>query len=267
MAIIISAFPGMGKVYERIWGKYNIIDINVKDYKYKIIEEKNKVGKKSISTYKSVPKLVPNNEFPKNYIEAVKKAAEDDEIDFAYVSSASDMRELFNKEKINYILVTPKREIKKLMLTQYKSRGNSDKFINGMDVNWNKYMNSILNETFPYQIKFDIDDACNEDFLDCIKEKYQSMIEKTAFEASRSNMDQNLTRMSVFWPNLCRTKKTWTARDIRLYQNFIDWETLCKFNVLPDEIIKDPAFRKYINFDYLRDNIKKYNVKIRKLIK
>lgn len=264
MGIIISAFPGMGKVYARInSNKYNIIDINVKDFKYKIVKEKEKVGKNFVTH----TKIIEDKEFPKNYIEAVKKAAESDEIDFAYVSSNSEMRELFAKEKINYILVTPKRQIKKLMLTQYKSRGNSDKFINGMDVNWNKYMNSIMNETFPYQIKFDIDDECNEEFLDCIKAKYESMIEKTQQEASRSNMDQNMTRMTVFWPNLCRTKKNWNARDIRLYQNFIDWDTLCKFNVLPDEIIKDPTFRKYINFDFLKDNIKKYNVKIRKLIK
>ena len=265
MGIIISAFPGMGKIYARInSNKYNIIDINVKDFKYSVIKEKEKIGKNKFNVR---TKYVENGDFPNNYIEAVKKAAESDEIDFAYVSCHSEMRELFAKNKINYILVTPKRIIKKLMLTQYKSRGNCEKFINGMDINWDKYMNSIMNETFPYQIKFDIDDSCNEEFLDCIKNNYELMIEKTQQEAVRSNMDQNMTRMSVFWPNLCRTKKNWTARDIRLYQKWIDWDTMCKFNVLPDEIIKDPSFRKYINFEYLKDNIKKYNIKIRKLIK
>ena len=46
-----------------------------------------------------------------------------------------------------------------------------------------------------------------------------------------------------------------------IYQKWIDWDTMCKFNVLPDEIIKDPSFRKYINFEYLKDNIKKYNIR------
>ena len=253
MALIIAAFPGMGKTYTRM----STESLRIKDLdasKYSKLED-GKRGK------------IPNPDFPKNYIDAIEVASKSNDYDVVFVSTPTEIRELMSSRKIDYILISPYNNCKNAIIERFKERGNSQRFINNMYNNWSKYMLTITNDPVGYQIKFKEDEVITSDFLDRLVNNFQSMVELTVKNSNNKNMDRDLKKYDVFWPNLCRTRKGWNASEIRMYKDFLDWDVLCKYNVLPDEIIKDPSFKRYINFDYLKDNIKKYNIKIRKMIK
>lgn len=251
-AIIISAFPGMGKTYARSFSQFNIKDLDSSNYKW--IEDAKK-GR------------LQNPDFPNNYIEAISKAQNEEDVDFVFVSSHSEIREYLSKAKIQYILISPKQNIREELCARYKERGNSEKFIKKIHDNWYNYTGSMLNETWPIQIKFGAEDFIDENLLKLLKENSEQIYNKTLNNVKSKNLESNLAKYDVFWSILSKDRKGWTSSELRKYKEFIDWDALCKFNILPEDILKDESFKKYINMDYVKANIKKYSPKVRKLLK
>ena len=250
--VIVSIFPGMGKTYIKESNNFKIKDINSVEYAYL---EDSKKGR------------LDNPDFPGNYIKAITEAVNSKEYDFVFVSSNSVVREALNKAKIQYVLISPKQSIKNELCERFKERGNSQRFIDKMYNNWNNYTNSIVNETYPLQIKFDINDSIDNDLLTRLKENLEGILSRTLNNVSAKNIEKDLGKYDILWTMISKNRKGWTSQELRKYKDFIDWDVLCKFNVIPEDILKDKSFEKYINMKYVKDNIKKYGLKVRKLIK
>lgn len=127
-SIIISAFPGIGKskLYEE--NKVNFSD-----------SDSSKFDKKN---------------FPKNYIEHIKKIRNEKQLIF--ISSHIDVRNALVKEGIPFIYVIPTTDRKIEFLENYKNRGNTKKFIQNVDSNWDRWlMISAYNTDYPvYACKY-----------------------------------------------------------------------------------------------------------------
>lgn len=55
------------------------------------------------------------------------------------LSCHKELRELLHKKGINYNIVMPNKNLKLVYLTRYKMRGNTEDFIDNMDLNWDNY--------------------------------------------------------------------------------------------------------------------------------
>lgn len=249
--VVISAFPGMGKTYA---AKYieGLKIIDLESSKYKWLKDPHK-GR------------IINPDFPQNYIEKLKGYMEIEEPDVIFVSSHSEVRDALNKAKIPYYLIAPKQRWRDEIVKRYKERGNSDKFCKQLFENWYRYTDSINNETWPIQIKFNADQFINQFLLDDLINKSTDMINQTNWFIKRKNVDEELHMDSLFWSIASRSKK-FTVNELWKYRDQIDWDVLCKFNVLPAEVFSQERFFEYLNWRYLNQNLKKYNLKIRRLI-
>ena len=249
-SLVISAFPGMGKTYS----KKNISTLEIIDHEstpYRWIKDSN-------------GNQIHNTEFPKNYIDTLKDIIySEDAPDVVFVSSHSLVREALNNAKIDYYIISPYQRCKNNIITRYRERGNSEKFCKQLSENWYKYTDSINNETFPILIKFNENDFINEDLLNILLTRSREMKINTENFIKRSdkvNLENN-----IFW-SIASKRKKFTAQEIWSYLDYIDWDILCKFNKIPNEVIMSSVYTNYLNWGYLSKNIKKYNPKIRKKI-
>ena len=250
--VIISAFPGMGKTYStKNADGLKVIDHESSNYKW--LEDAHK-GR------------FVNPDFPQNYIDKLNEYINaSDAPDVIFVSSHSEVREALAKAKIKYYLVAPKQRWRDDIINRYKERGNSEKFCRQLYNNWYKYTDSITNETWPIQIKFNADQFINQFLLDDLINKSTDMMNKTNWFIKRKDVDEELHMDSLFWSIASRTKK-FSVGELWRYRDQIDWDILCKFNVLPANAFEQARFFEYYNWKYLNQNIKKYSPKIRKLI-
>ena len=92
--------------------------------------------------------------FPKNYIEHIKKIRNEKQLIF--ISSHIDVRNALVKEGIPFIYVIPTTDRKIEFLENYKNRGNTKKFIQNVDSNWDRWlMISAYNTDYPvYACKY-----------------------------------------------------------------------------------------------------------------
>lgn len=138
--LIISAFPGCGKSHcvkhEQDKFKEMIVDLESSDYSWR--KDENGARER-------------NPEFPKNYIEKIKEGIGTANIIF--VSSHKEVRDALKEAGLKYILVYPNHYQKEEYLKRYEKRGNSPKFINQIDYNWEEWIDECDNETFPIKIK------------------------------------------------------------------------------------------------------------------
>ncbi len=126
--IIIAGFPGIGKSQ-----LYNDNKINYSD------SDSSKFDKKN---------------FPKNYIEHIKKIKNEKQLIF--ISSHIDVRNALVEEGIAFIYVIPTLDRKLEFLENYKKRGNTKEFIENVNMNWERWlMISAYNVSYPvYACKY-----------------------------------------------------------------------------------------------------------------
>ena len=123
--IIISAFPGLGKST-----LYNENKIDYSD------SDSSKFNKK---------------DFPNNYIKHIKKVIKNKKI--VFISSHIEVRNALVKENIPFIYVLPTIDRKEEFLLNYKNRGNTQEFIDNVNVNWERWVQiSILNNEHPVYV-------------------------------------------------------------------------------------------------------------------
>ena len=119
-AIIVSAFPGMGKSYA-----YNLL-------------------KNDIKVLDSDSSKFDKDNFPWNYIEHIKDNI--DNCDIIFVSSHKEVRDALNNEGIDFDLFYPAKERRNEFLQNYVSRHSPRNLIMKIDNNWNKWIDEIENE-------------------------------------------------------------------------------------------------------------------------
>lgn len=245
--IVIAAFPGTGKIYTRkSVENIKMDDLNPVNFKY--LKGKNK--------------LTPNPDYPNNYIAKIKElATKENGPDIVSISYHQDIRDALCKAGIEYFVIYPPIRDKEKFITQYKERGNSERFITKMDNNWNRFIDNIINDTFPIHICTNI---ITESLLNILLNDYNEIVDNSK-AVSKSRVLQVYNTDSVNWSIISKDRRNWSVEDFA-YKNYIDWDMLCKFGKLPEQIITNNQFAKYINWKYLDNNKQKYSLKIRKLI-
>nr|DAX62877.1 MAG TPA: SHIKIMATE KINASE KINASE, PHOSPHORYL TRANSFER, ADP.9A [Caudoviricetes sp.] len=116
-AILVSAFPGMGKSFA-----FN----ELKD-KIKVLDSDSSKFDKS--------------DFPSNYIEHIKNNIKDNDIIF--ISSHKEVRDALERENINFDLFYPSKDRRNEFLENYVIRHNNRDFIMKIDKNWNEWIDEI----------------------------------------------------------------------------------------------------------------------------
>ena len=80
---------------------------------------------------------IRNPDFPSNYIKHIKDNI--GKVDLIFVSSHSSVREALDKNKIQYTLVYPHKDLKNDWINRCRDRGNDEKFIDVIDKNWDEW--------------------------------------------------------------------------------------------------------------------------------
>lgn len=138
--IIVSGFAGIGKT--TVEKKYpgRVIDMESSDFKWiygdSQTENMEKEARKGIDNKRANPK------WPANYVEAIKKVAE--EFDVVLVSQQDDVRALLEQNGIEYVLVFPSLECKQEYLGRYILRGNQQTFVKLMKANFEKWIQNLM---------------------------------------------------------------------------------------------------------------------------
>lgn len=115
---LISAFPGTGK-----------------SYFYKNTDKK--VLDSDSSTF-------DKSDFPKNYIEHIKKKL--GKVDIILISSHKEVRDALVDENLDFTLVYPNTELKDEYLERYEERGNEPSFIKMLDEKWTEFLTDIKSQ-------------------------------------------------------------------------------------------------------------------------
>ena len=172
-ALIISAFPGMGKSYffrnnscystdnelmERPGNR--ILDSDSSDFSWIKDEDGNNTSER-------------NPEFPENYIRHIKCNLYDKDIIF--VSSHKQVREALEREGLDYAIVYPSKKLKFHLLERYEKRGSSKEFVKLMLDNFDNFVDQIEEETFPVLVKINEPNEFIDSFMiKLIKEDLES---------------------------------------------------------------------------------------------
>lgn len=139
--LVISAFAGCGKSYtfNNEKDKFNgILDSDSSNFSW--IKDEN--GKNTTER---------NPDFPNNYIQHIKENI--GKVEVIFVSCHKEVRKALEKAGINYILVYPNVFQKEDYIKRYKKRGNTDKFINLLNSQWDEWIAECEDETYPIKIK------------------------------------------------------------------------------------------------------------------
>lgn len=138
----ISAFPGTGKSSVHGNSKQNGVYAVRKDgtslYRHR-------PSPNQIHAYDSDSSTFDKAEFPVNYIAHMKEIIHRHvgESDFLFLGSSHDIvREAMQAVGIPYVLVYPKRELKRDYIERYKKRGSPQTFIDLMEAKWDDFIDS-----------------------------------------------------------------------------------------------------------------------------
>lgn len=125
-AIIVSAFPGMGKTYA-----------------FNMLSQEGKVKVKD-----SDSSHFDKAYFPDNYIDDIRQNIPS--YDIIFVSSHKEVRDALEKNKIDFDLFYPSKERRNEFLENYVRRKSKPDLIKKIDNNWNSWIDEINNETNPH---------------------------------------------------------------------------------------------------------------------
>lgn len=121
--MLISAFPGTGKSYYVNYG------------------EGSEYMTEGFATDSDSSKF-DKSDFPDNYIEHIKNKIKEGYARI-FISSHKDVREALVKNNLPFTLIYPKRELKDEYLQRYKQRGNSEKFVELLNNNWDLWLDEL----------------------------------------------------------------------------------------------------------------------------
>lgn len=145
-AIIISAFPGLGKTYatEKINkdGLFTAIDSDSSLFSWLYDSEGNK--KKEFARMGEV-KYIRDPTFPHNYVNHIKANIKKNHIIF--VSSHLSVRELMKKDGIDFYVAVPEptEHMRSEMIDRFTRRGNDTEFIRDQYDNYFDRVSEMMN--------------------------------------------------------------------------------------------------------------------------
>lgn len=142
--LVISGFPGIGKSH--------FFCDNPNGYKGHLISDSDS------STFDKA-------HFPQNYIDHIKSLLSDENDRIILVSSHESVRKAMKDNGIEYLVIVPLYTGYTEYINRYKERGSSPEFINLMENNFDKFLDSCIDEENSY---FLYSDWYLSDFLETI---------------------------------------------------------------------------------------------------
>ena len=136
---IISGFAGIGKTTLQKMYPKEVIDLESSDYKWRYLDEETANMQKE--ERKGAENRVLNPEWPNNYLEAILSKVQ--QYRYVLISQGNDIRDLLDKNRIDYILAFPSIQCKNEYVERYKSRGNSDKFVALIEENFARWIEEL----------------------------------------------------------------------------------------------------------------------------
>lgn len=172
-ALIISAFPGMGKSHYFKNNSCYSFDNELVEHPGNRILDSDSSDFSWIKDENGNNTTVRNPEFPENYIRHIKCNLYNKDIIF--VSSHKQVREALEREGLHYAIVYPGKKLKNHLLERYEKRGSSQAFIKLMLDNFDSFVEQIEEETFPLLVKINEPNEFIDEFLiRLIKENLES---------------------------------------------------------------------------------------------
>lgn len=154
--IIIAGFTAIGKT--TLAEKYdNIIDLESSLYQWKYNSE---MTLSEIEKNKGKKERIPNDEFPKNYINAILEARE--KYDIVLTSMHWNLLEYFNKNKIDFYLVYPKLDSGDILKQRCIERGNTE--------SWAQSIKEKVELWYPKIKEYNIKNVIFIDKEECLEE-------------------------------------------------------------------------------------------------
>lgn len=136
---IISGFPGIGKTtFFQNQSDHNRKCLDIDSSEFSWIKDESGANTKE-----------RNPDFPNNYISYIKENI--GKVDIIFISSHDIVRKALKDANILYVLVYPEISAKEEYIRRYKERGDNEEFINFINNNWDKFINEMKNEIFPYK--------------------------------------------------------------------------------------------------------------------
>lgn len=127
-SLVVMGFPGSGKTHffkEALVSNLRVVDCDM------VMDPKDKQG----------------SDYVKLTLDAMKNG-----VDVMLLISHPWIRKALEEANIMYVLSYPNHGDKNEYMRRYRERGSSDEFITRLDENWDKWIDSCVEETFPIRI-------------------------------------------------------------------------------------------------------------------
>jgi len=140
-SIIIASYAGTGKTTAAALYPKTVIDFVCMPYKY-ALKQDDDAGEAG----KANPNNVMRDEWPRNYINALKAALTDNRV--FLIPTDLFVLGLLQRENIPYWLVYPQREARDVYHKRYLERGNTEDFIDVFIGGWDSFLNTFEQDTY-----------------------------------------------------------------------------------------------------------------------
>ncbi|GBU27315.1 hypothetical protein R84B8_00845 [Treponema sp. R8-4-B8] len=145
MKKIIAAYAGTGKTHFASLYPELTIDLVSMPYKYMLSQDK-----PYDESSKANPENILNDDWPFNYISAIKHNLESDKL--LLIPSDLFILELLREEKLHYCLCYPQRNAKEIYRERYLNRGNTAEFIDIFIGGWDIFMDWFEKDSYGQHI-------------------------------------------------------------------------------------------------------------------
>lgn len=205
-AILISAFPGLGKtyLYQQYKDRLKILDLSTDGFE--------------------------DDEFPGNYISEIVKRLND--YDLILLSSNKDVRYALNDAGIDFDLFYPSKERKNELIEIYVKNRKSRDFIMNLDHNFNSLIDEIEDENLEHCFKHKLDRphsfVSENGLLNDFFNSFVSSNEGNGYQDREAQQAEKKEKPQV----------SKTYEDIQL-RNIISLIDKCKSNIDDDKDIPD----------------------------
>jgi hypothetical protein len=139
--MIVAAHAGTGKTTLASMFPDQVTDLVCMPYKYYLPE-----NGEDTESVKADPDLTMREEWPLNYVSAIKEALEGGKI--LLIPPAWNVLIRLEMERIPYILCYPRRDAKEVYRQRYITRGNSEAFLSIFIDGWDKFMDTMEADTY-----------------------------------------------------------------------------------------------------------------------
>ena len=145
MKKIIAAYAGTGKTHVASLYPELTLDLVSMPYKYMLTNDT-----PYSESSKANPENILNDDWPFNYISAIKQNLELDIL--LLIPSDLFILELLREEKLPYCLCYPQRNAKEIYRERYINRGNTAEFIDIFIGKWDKFMDAFEKDLYGQHI-------------------------------------------------------------------------------------------------------------------